>query len=460
MSELAIAAVTAALRSVLQKRLNDLPGGGSVTTLPPDKAETVGDANRINLFLYQTTLNAAWRNQPIPTRTKAGENGFPPLALNLHYLVTAYGDSQNDEADHRLLGSAMRTLHDYTQLKRQDILDATSLSNLLQGAALEQQFEPVHITPELLSVEEMSKLWTTFQAKYRISAAYRASVVLIESNRVPKTPLPVLKRGEADAGPDVSAQIPAQLDGIEYRDWRSRSPRLPAAQLGDSVTLLGERLPTQNPVVVLRDPQRQPTAAEPNANVVARLKPAPGSDETHVVFTLDETAGNWVSGLLMVEIEAGTPAAEGTNGNPSTSPKRPVTTNPLRFELAPILHDGTALSAITTVEQGRRKLILSCRPPLARKAPAADGNTSRTPADDLPDDISLVLTPVVGDGSPAPIPLDRKSPNSTPTTLVFDVEQIPPGNYRVRLRIATVETLVMKRTGDRLEFDEKQVLHL
>src|SRR5436190_17451583 len=150
MSNMAIAAVTATLRTVLQNAVQALPGGGSVTTLPLDKAEGLGDGSRVNLFLYQTSLNAAWRNQPIPTKATPGQKFYPPLALNLHYLVTAYGDNQPDETDHRLLGAAMLAFHDRAILSVSDIRNATSMSDVLKNSDLENQFENVKITHESL----------------------------------------------------------------------------------------------------------------------------------------------------------------------------------------------------------------------------------------------------------------------------------------------------------------------
>ena len=52
----------------------------------------------------------------------------------------------------------------------------------------------IRITPEPLTVDEMSKLWSSFQKEYRMSTAYQASVVLIESDRRARAPLPVLTR--------------------------------------------------------------------------------------------------------------------------------------------------------------------------------------------------------------------------------------------------------------------------
>ncbi len=51
----------------------------------------------------------------------------------------------------------------------------------------------MRITLQPLSVEEISKLWTAFQTQFRTSVSYQVSVVLIESQRPAKTPLPVLR---------------------------------------------------------------------------------------------------------------------------------------------------------------------------------------------------------------------------------------------------------------------------
>jgi hypothetical protein len=50
------------------------------------------------------------------------------------------------------------------------------------------------ITPQSLSTEEISRLWSAFCAHYRPTAAYMSSVVLIESRRSTRPSLPVQKR--------------------------------------------------------------------------------------------------------------------------------------------------------------------------------------------------------------------------------------------------------------------------
>ena len=76
----------------------------------------------------------------------------------------------------------MGILHDHPLLGAAEIEAALAESNL------DQQVERIRITPQPLTLEEMSKLWTTFQTQYRISAAYQACVVLIESERARREP--------------------------------------------------------------------------------------------------------------------------------------------------------------------------------------------------------------------------------------------------------------------------------
>jgi hypothetical protein len=96
---------------------------------------------QLNLFLYQTVVNAAWRNLDMPRQVRPGE--VAPLALNLHYLVTAYGrgETDNDGTSHRVLSGAMSVLHDHPVLGQSEI--AASLPN----NDLAEQFERLRITP-------------------------------------------------------------------------------------------------------------------------------------------------------------------------------------------------------------------------------------------------------------------------------------------------------------------------
>ena len=125
-SPLAIAAVTAALKDLLNDGLlnhQDLSsiGSFSVTALPPDRVTTgQNEPNQLNLFLYQVTPNLGWRNADLPSRNTQGARlSNTPLAIDLHYLLTAYG-SQDLKAE-VLLGYAMHLLHETPVLTREQL---------------------------------------------------------------------------------------------------------------------------------------------------------------------------------------------------------------------------------------------------------------------------------------------------------------------------------------------------
>ena len=202
---LAIAATTAVLRGILQSglvraQLSPVISSFSVSALPPDRIDTsANEPNQLNLFMYQATHNPGWRNVDLPSRDRRGERiSNPPLSLDLHYLLSAYGSA--DLHAEILLGVGMHLLHEMPVLTRAAIRDAFtppvggSLPATLQAlaaAGLAEQLELVKICPAPLSTDEMSKLWSAFQDKYRPCAAYTATVVLIETRAPTRESLPV-----------------------------------------------------------------------------------------------------------------------------------------------------------------------------------------------------------------------------------------------------------------------------
>lgn len=210
-SPLALAAVTTTLRDLLNTGLVDHDvaaniGSFKVTALPPDRIETgAQESNQLNLFLYAVSPNAAWRNQDLPALNGRGDARLttPPLALDLHYLLSAY--AQDDLACEILLGYGMFILHQTPVLTRAAIRtalvdNAPAAPNLAPNPAdgwtvadLADQFEQVRLSPHTMSSEEIGKLWTAMQARFRPSAAYVASVVLIQAVAPTPAPLPVRK---------------------------------------------------------------------------------------------------------------------------------------------------------------------------------------------------------------------------------------------------------------------------
>ncbi|MDM9584715.1 DUF4255 domain-containing protein [Nostoc sp. GT001] len=202
---LSIAAVTAVLKVLLENGLVSDPIAASVgdvivTALPPDRISVEADERaQINLFLYQVTQNrnVDWVSQEFRSR-HSPINGnprspTPPLALDLHYLLTAYG--AKDFQAELLLGYAMHLLHK-TPAITSDIIEntlinasTTNTSSAFSQAvasvsvsALAEQIGQIKLTPEFFNMEETSKLWSALQTHYRPSATYLASMVLIESS--------------------------------------------------------------------------------------------------------------------------------------------------------------------------------------------------------------------------------------------------------------------------------------
>jgi hypothetical protein len=142
---LAIAAVTATLRNLLTVGISADPdlADVTVTTQPVDRARTgANTANQLNVFLYHILPSAAWRNMDMPARVRNGESGVPPLALNLYYLLTAYG--RDDDArvpfSHHLLGRAMSVLGDHP------LLNAAEIKASLPNNDLWSQIERIRFT--------------------------------------------------------------------------------------------------------------------------------------------------------------------------------------------------------------------------------------------------------------------------------------------------------------------------
>ncbi|MBM4319240.1 MAG: DUF4255 domain-containing protein [Deltaproteobacteria bacterium] len=205
-NHLAVAAVTATLRNVLQgaldSELSEL--SASVTHVRPNAPSTELPTTGVNVFLYQVTPNAAARNLDLPTRRRDGTLlQRPCAALDLHFLLSFYGIEAQLEPQ-RLLGVTVRTLHARPVLERADIEATVSNAafSFVSSADLAQAPELVRFTPAALSLEDLSKLWSVFfQTPYVLSVAYQASVVLLEAMAtVGAAPLPV-RTAEARAMP-------------------------------------------------------------------------------------------------------------------------------------------------------------------------------------------------------------------------------------------------------------------
>jgi len=265
---LAISGVTSVLQFYLgnvYSTLTPLFGGTvSITARAPDLVQNdlgTGSSfeNQVNLFLHQVTHNAGWRNVELPSVDADGKTRLknPPLALDLHYLLTAYGSA--DWQAEALLGYGLMMLHENPVLTRDDIkhalnnLTSPSLPNFpaaLAASGLAEQIEMIKITPSPLGREEMAWLWTALKADYRPTFPFQVSVVLMQPQLATTLAWPVLRRSF-----QALAQSPAQILAIAPPNGQ------PVAAPGDTVTITGEYLNGFNQVSLSNPQLGTPTTA-------------------------------------------------------------------------------------------------------------------------------------------------------------------------------------------------------
>jgi Pvc16 N-terminal domain len=392
----AVAAVTAALQQLLQGPVGlDVPGA-KVSTDRPDQRHGSAEPG-VNLYLYQVVPNAALRNGDLPTRTSDGLAVRRPVeALDLHYLLTFYGDDGELEPQ-LVLGSTVRTLHARPLITGdliQAVVDAanatpTPVHPALKDIDLDRQVEVVKLTPLPLGLEELSKLWSVFfQTPYALSVAYLASLVLIEQE-VAAQPGPPVQRSDL--------QVVALLDPTIDRVAVEGQPDRPATA-ADTIALEGRQL-------------RGPTGT--NLRVAGFDLPVDSTSENLVTFDLATVPAGALrpgpTGVRVVHpvVFGGTPRP-GRTSNLATFLLHPRVT----AVTASGTGAGVTVTATTdlTVGAGQRAAVLLLDPAdesLRRLAPAADrdadGTTLTAPAAGLPAGDYLAQVQVEG----ATSPLDR-----------------------------------------------------
>ena len=402
---LAIAGVTQVLRDLLNDRfVNENVAGQigqsvTVSTLPPDKVvqQNGVEVTQLNVFLRHVTPNIGWRNEGLPSRDGSGRNRLsnPPLALDLHYLVSAYGAA--DLHAEILLGYAMQMLHEAPFITREQIRRAINPApdaanvlpewlRALRDSGLENQLEQLRITPEYLSTEEMSKFWTSTLAHYRPCAAYQVSVVLIQAQQPAVMPLPVLVRN-IGARPEVAPSVPTLTKMVPDAGQST-------VEMNALVTLEGFALDgTQRKVLLTNDRFAIELAIDPVAG-----------DATKMQFRIENSlAAQLPAGMYQVSVRLQRP------GDPE-----PRTSNRLPLALAP-------------------------RPTnLPLNVNAAGGAASFTVAVQPSARAGQIVRLVLGNSEFASEPI-----TATTGQISFQIPQAPLGDHLARLRVDGVDSHII-----------------
>jgi Pvc16 N-terminal domain len=431
-SPLALGAVSAVLRNLLDNGMVDIGtplGSVTVTSVAPDTI-TLDDPDAppsLNLFLYRVTPNPGWRNASLPSYGTNGDRiANPPLALDLHYLVTAYGTS--DFQAEILLGYAMSLLHERPVLDRDAIRRALDPSPLgptilppafqaLTASDLADQVEAITVTLEPMDTEEMSRLWSAIQAHYRPTAGYLVTVALIEARKPSRSALPVLSRGPVDAatGRDRGVVVEPGLQPPYPTIERVAPPdEQTAARLGETVRLLGHHLDGTSVVArfahrLLDQRNEVAVGASTNATMIDVSLPSGTAAEA-----------DWPAGVYTVSVS--------------------------------LVRPDEAVARESNVAA----LLLAPEPDLPPTAVARDATTQRVT-------VALEVRPEVRPAQEARLALGGMTAlaDAHPTqtaSLTFAFGAVPPGSHWVRLTVDGVESLLVDRSVSPPVFDPSQTV--
>lgn len=404
---LAIGATTRVLASIIDDEvaaakllLPGILGAATTSSSPPDHVQTGADQEQtsLNLFLYHVTYNQGWKNVGLPTReTNGSVQGRAPLAIDLHYLLTAYG--AGDFEPQIMLGIGMQAMHEAPLLYRQKITAvfkppfANNVDRALASAALQDQIELCKITPQQLGTEELSKLWTAFQSKFRVSAAYSVSVLLIESKVPNRAALPVLSRRIVV----VPFQQPT-IDGVDPQ----LVPWSPAA----TIALRGQALPGAHTFVQFDanpDALQTPDVADGGRQLVVTVPPLPAGINTLRVVRL---------------VDVGTPP-----------PRVAGQSNVGVFVLQPVIRRGVVPPHLYLIAIGAAT---------ARGIPIT---VTFDPPAEPAQRASVVLNGVVPAMSSSTFSFDAEPHDGAPThAITAFAHHLPAGTYLVRVRIDGAES--------------------
>jgi hypothetical protein len=378
---LAIATVTETLRQMLNSAMEQTITGATATAVRPattNAGAPPGLPNPgVNVFLYQVTPNASWRNMDLPNRRDDGSlSGRPRVALDLHYLLTFYGQDNQLEPQ-RLLGRAVQVLHARAVLTRPQIRSAITAVGFLATSNLADEVEVVKFVPLSLSLEELSKLWSVFfQTAYTLSVAYQGTVVLIEGDESPQQPLPVRER--------TLRVLPFQQPAIDEVAPQILEP-------GGTLTIRGQNLKTD--VVKINFGRTTATPANiTNVQIEVALPAglAAGVNTVQVVQFLDFNTGS------------------------ASEPHRLFESNVAAFILAPKIDQPPLPEPVFGSVARGAKLTLDVTPPVGRSQ-----------------DVRLLL----GNRAIALAPRPLSDPPTT-TSLTFDIPtNFPTGEFLVRVQV-------------------------
>lgn len=183
---LAISTVSAAFLRRILSAANAAVPNAKVRLGAPTAKLAEDAAPLVNLHLYRVEPNAAHANDHLPTRGATGQmRGPSKLALNLHYVMSFYGNHDAFEPD-LMLGEVMLALEHEPLLSKTTIHNAIEDNDELEDSDLEAALARLRVTRQLMTIDDFSKIWSIFyQVPYALSLSYEVSHVVIETSATP-----------------------------------------------------------------------------------------------------------------------------------------------------------------------------------------------------------------------------------------------------------------------------------
>jgi len=157
--------------------MENLINPDSIILFSPGEIEA-SDSVRLSLFLFQIIENVHMKNQEMQ-KINVTKLKYPPLILDLYYMLTSYPSpgiqdkTDRTKEEHSILGRAMQILYDNS------IISGSTLRGNLK-----ENDQELHISQTPLSLDDLTKIWNTFQDKpLRPSICYMVNTIRIESTR-------------------------------------------------------------------------------------------------------------------------------------------------------------------------------------------------------------------------------------------------------------------------------------
>lgn len=174
-----VSATGRSLRRLLELRFREEePITGTATSVAIVRTEDLDPANlptlvarpALTIFLYRVdfnkTMRAAWSGVGL-------NDGRSHLALDLHFLLTAWAD--NAENEHLILGRALQAIEDTPILA----------GPLLMQASDWAANESLQLVLEDIDTEALMRIFDSLPVEYRLSVPYVARVTRIDGRRLP-----------------------------------------------------------------------------------------------------------------------------------------------------------------------------------------------------------------------------------------------------------------------------------